>query len=67
MRQSLQLGAARRGESQVFGVWDRATRLFLGAVGVYSVDLAARGGELGYWVRQTAQGFGHARESVMYS
>lgn len=52
------------GDCDVFGVWDRATNRFLGEVGLYSLDRAARLGEVGYWLRQRAQGFGHAQAAV---
>jgi ribosomal-protein-serine acetyltransferase len=53
-----------RGDCDVFGIWDRATHRFLGEAGVYTVDRGTRTGEVGYWLRQTAQGRGYAQEAV---
>ena len=54
----------RHGDCQVFGVWNRATSSYLGEVGVYSIDQAADIGEVGFWLRQSAQGSGYAQEGV---
>jgi len=54
----------QRGDRVVFGVWERSSDQFLGEVGVYDVDRGSGIGEVGYWIRQTAQGHGYATEAL---
>jgi RimJ/RimL family protein N-acetyltransferase len=55
-------GQRERGQSQVFGLWERASGAFVGEVGLYQLEWDRRSAEIGYWLRQTARGHGYAAE-----
>jgi RimJ/RimL family protein N-acetyltransferase len=48
----------------VMGIWERVSHQFLGEVGLYSIDIGRRVGEVGYWLRQRARGKGYIHEAV---
>jgi ribosomal-protein-serine acetyltransferase len=54
---------ARRREL-FFGTFDAADGRFLGNVGLHNVDWTIRSFEIGYWLRDGAEGKGYAQEAV---
>lgn len=51
-------------ESLTFGIFDRASRRFLGCSGLERINWAIRAFEIGYWIRTSAEGRGYVTEAV---
>jgi RimJ/RimL family protein N-acetyltransferase len=58
-------GEAFRNEGEYsFAILERSTGRFLGACGLNQIDKATLRANLGYWLRTSATGHGHATEAV---
>jgi RimJ/RimL family protein N-acetyltransferase len=53
----------RRRRDLFFGVFDRDGR-YLGNAGLHNIDWSLRSFEIGYWLRDGAEGHGYAQEAV---
>ena len=53
-----------RRDDFIVGVWDAHTGRFLGGSGLHPRDLDVPSYEIGYWLRQSAEGHGYMTESV---
>jgi RimJ/RimL family protein N-acetyltransferase len=51
-------------EDLAVGMWDKATGRFLGGTGLHRIDWHVRSFEIGYWIRESAQGQGHVTDAV---
>src|SRR5579859_6957453 len=51
-------------EDLPLGIWDRATNRFLGGSGLHRIRWNIPAFEIGYWLRQSAEGQGYMTETV---
>ncbi len=51
-------------EDMVVGIWDAATRRFLGGSGFHPRNWETRYFEIGYWIRASAEGYGYVTETA---
>lgn len=56
--------AHARDHEHAFAVCDRRSGEILGGIGINQVDLAAKRANLGYWLRTSATGQGHATQAT---
>lgn len=51
-------------EDLTAGIWDRFSGRYLGGCGLHRIDWDARRFEIGYWIRQDAEGKGYITEAA---